>query len=120
MLDYCIKISFDKKIISIKKYESIANQRRDFLHKKSFHIAEKYDCIAIEDISVKAMAIHKKGGHFSFGKSVSDSGWAMFVEMLKYKLEWQGKTLVKIDKWFPSSQLCHVCGHKTDITKNLS
>ena len=66
------------------------------------------------------MAIHKKGGHFSFGKSVSDNGWAMFVEMLKYKLEWQGKTLVKIDKWFPSSQLCHVCGHKTDITKNLS
>lgn len=101
-------------------YERIANQRRDFLHKKTFHIAEKYDCIAIEDISVKAMAIHKKGGHFSFGKSVSDNGWAMFVEMLKYKLEWQGKTLVKIDKWFPSSQLCHVCGHKTDITKNLS
>lgn len=101
-------------------HERIANQRRDFLHKKSFALAEKFDCIAIEDISVKAMAKHKKNGKFSFGKSVADNGWSMFVEMLKYKLEWQGKTFVKVDKWFPSSQLCHNCGYQTDETKNLS
>ena len=56
------------------------------------------------------MAKRKKGGKFSFGKSVADNGWNMFTNMLEYKLAWQGKQLIKIDKWYPSSQLCHVCG----------
>lgn len=101
-------------------YERIANQRRDFLHKKARYLVDKYDAIGIEDISVKAMAKRKKGGKFSFGKSVADNGWNMFTNMLKYKLAWQGKQLVKIDKWYPSSQLCHVCGFQNDATKDLS
>jgi transposase len=48
------------------------------------------------------------------GKSVSDNGWGMFTVFLKYKLEWQGKLLVKIDKWYPSSKTCHHCGHIND------
>ena len=59
-------------------------------------------------------------GRFSFGKSVADNGWNMFTRMLEYKLAWQGKQLVKIDKWYPSSQLCHVCGFQNDVTKDLS
>ena len=101
-------------------HEKIANQRNDFLHKMAKNLADRFDCIAVEDISVKAMAKRKKKGRFSFGKSVSDNGWSKFVEMLKYKLAWQGKTFIKVDKWFPSSQLCHNCGFQTDITKNLS
>ena len=89
-------------------HEKIANQRRDFLHKKARYLVDKYDAIGIEDISVKAMAKRKKGGKFSFGKSVADNGWNMFTNILEYKLAWQGKQLVKIDKWYPSSQLCHV------------
>ena len=45
------------------------------------------------------------------GKSVSDNGWGMFTVFLKYKLEWQGKPLVKIDKWYHSSKTCHHCGY---------
>ncbi len=101
-------------------HEKIANQRNDFLHKAAKNLADRFDCIAVEDISVKAMAKRKKKGRFSFGKSVFDNGWSKFVEMLKYKLAWQGKTFIKVDKWFPSSQLCHNCGFQTDITKNLS
>lgn len=101
-------------------YEKITNQRRDFLHKKARCLADRYDAIGIEDISVKAMAKHKKGKKFSFGKSVADNGWNMFINMLKYKLAWQGKQLVRIDKWYPSSQLCHICGYKNTDTKNLS
>lgn len=101
-------------------HEKIANQRNDFLHKTAKNLTDRFDCIAVEDISVKAMAKRKKKGRFSFGKSVSDNGWNKFVEMLKYKLAWQGKTFIKVDKWFPSSQLCHNCGFQTDITKNLS
>lgn len=101
-------------------HEKIANQRRDFLHKKARYLADRYDAVGIEYISVKAMAKHKKGGRFSFGKSVADNGWNKFVSILEYKLAWQGKMLVKIDKWYPSSQLCHVCGYKNNATKDLS
>ncbi len=101
-------------------HEKIANQRRDFLHKKARYLANKYDAIGIEDISVKTMAKRKKGGKFSFGKSVADNGWNKFVNILEYKLAWQGKQLVKIDKWYPSSQLCHICGYKNSKTRDLS
>lgn len=100
-------------------HEKIANQRRDFLHKKARNLVDKYDAIGIEDISIRAMAKRKKGGKFSLGKSVADNGWNMFTNMLEYKLAWQGKQLVKIGKWYPSSQLCHVCGFQNDATKDL-
>ena len=111
----------DKQRIRIAiLHEKIANQRQDFLHKKARYLADKYDVIGIEDISVKAMAKRKKGGKFSFGKSVADNGWNKFVNILEYKLAWQGKQLVKIDKWYPSSQLCHICGYKNSKTRDLS
>ena len=101
-------------------HEHIANQRRGFLHKKTKFLADRYDAIGIENISVKAMAKRKKGKHFSFGKSVSDNGWSKFVNILKYKLAWQGKQLIKVDKWYPSSQICHNCGFQNEETKDLS
>ena len=101
-------------------HEKITNQRHDFLHKKARFLADRYAVIGIEDINVKAMAKRKKGGKFSFGKSVEDNGWNMFTKILEYKLAWQGKQLVRIDKWFPSSQLCHVCGYQNKETKDLS
>ena len=55
-----------------------------------------------------------------FGKSVSDNGWGMFVSFLKYKLEEQGKRLIKVDKYFSSSQICSCCGYKNEETKDLS
>ena len=55
-----------------------------------------------------------------FGKSVNDNGWGMFLQMLKYKCEWFGKTFVKIDKFEPTSQKCHCCGYKNEETKDLS
>ena len=111
----------DKQRLRVARlHERIANQRRDFLHKKARYLVDRYDAIGIEDISVKAMAKNKKGGKFSFGKSVADNGWNKFVNILEYKLAWQGKSLVKIDKWYPSSQLCHVCGYQNSKTKDLS
>ena len=56
----------------------------------------------------------------NFGKSVSDNGWGMFITFLKYKLEEQGKKLVKVDRFFASSQTCCVCGYKNAKTKNLA
>jgi len=69
----------------------------------------------IEDLNMQAM-----GQALNFGKSVSGSGWGSFTQYLAYKLEERGKRLVKVDKFFPSSQLCHRCGAKNPEVKNLS
>ena len=106
----------EKQRIRISKlYEKVANQRKDFLHKQSRQIANVYDCVCIENLNMQAMA-----QALNFGKSVSDNGWGMFTAFLKYKLEELGKKLVKIDKFFASSQLCNVCGYQNSETKDLS
>lgn len=104
-----------QRIKVAKLHEKVANQRKDFLHKQSRQIANAYDCVCIENLDMKAMSQCLK-----FGKSVSDNGWGMFTVFLKYKLEEKGKRLVKIDKFFASSQLCNVCGYKNTKTKDLS
>ena len=86
-------------------YQKVRNQRRDFLHKLSFRLAENYDLIAIEDLDMHAMS-----QALNFSKSVSDNGWGMFTAMLSYKMDERGKSLVKVDKWFPSTKTCHRCG----------
>lgn len=104
-----------QRIKVAKLHEKVANQRKEFLHKQSRQIANVYDCVCIENLDMKAMA-----QSLNFGKSVADNGWGMFVTYLQYKLEEVGKQLVKVDKFFASSQICNVCGYKNPETKNLS
>lgn len=94
------------KIKVAKLYEKISNCRKDFLHKKSRELVNKYDIICIEDLDMKKMSQSLK-----LGKSVYDNAWGMFTIFLKYKIENEDKLLIKIDKWFPSSKLCHECGN---------
>ena len=108
--------NYDKqKIVIAKLYEKISNQRKDFLHKLSRELANTYDCVCIEDLNMQNMS-----QSLHFGKSVYDNGWGMFTTFLKYKLEEQGKQLIKVDKYYASSQICSVCGYKNAATKNLS
>lgn len=104
-----------QRIKVAKLHEKVANQRKDFLHKQSRQITNAYDCVCIENLDMKAMAKSLK-----FGKSVADNGWGMFVTFVRYKLEEMGKQLVKVGKFFASSQTCNVCGYKNPETKNLS
>ena len=93
-------------------HEKVRNQRKDFLHKLSRALADEYDVIGVEDIDMRAMS-----RSLHFGKSVMDNGYGMFRTMLEYKLEEQGKVLVKTDRFFPSSKKCSVCGKiKEDLT----
>lgn len=96
--------------------EHIANQRKDFLQKLSTQLAKEYDAICIEDLNMKAMS--NKG--FGNGKATLDNAWGKFTVMLDYKLAERGKRLVKIDRFYSSSQTCSVCGRKNEEVKNLS
>lgn len=96
-----------------KKHRHVANQRRDFLHKRSTEIANQYDLVAVEDLNLESI---KK----LLGKATADNGYGMFLEMLQYKLEERGKKLVKVDRFFPSSQLCNCCGYKNQDVKDLT
>lgn len=92
-----------------KIHSKIANQRKDFLHKQSRQITNAYDVICIEDLNMKAMS-----QSYHFGKSVADNGWGMFTSFLYYKQTEQGKLLVKVDRHYPSSKTCSVCGYKNE------
>lgn len=104
-----------QRIKAARLHEKVSNQRKDFLHKQSRQIANAYDCVCIEDLDMKAMPQCLR-----FGNSISDNGWEMFTLFLKYKLEEQGKRLVKVDNFFASSQICSCCGYKNARTKDLS
>lgn len=98
---------YERQRVKVAKLHAKAkHQRRDFLHKLSSYLVKNYDLIGIEDLDMSAL---KKA--LKFGKSVSDNGWGMFVQMLEYKSEREGKYLIKIDRWFPSSKTCCKCGH---------
>lgn len=98
-----------------KLQAKIARQKKNFLNNESKRIAENYDVAIVEDINLQNMANHKR----HCGKSISRINFGMFRTMLRYKLEEKNKLLLVADKFFPSSQICSVCGFKNQDLKNL-
>ena len=95
------------KVAKLQKH--IANQRNDFLQKLTTTIVSNYDVIAIEDLDVKSM---KETDTTIRNKRIGDVSWSEFRRILTYKTQWYGKELSVIDRYYPSSQICHVCGHR--------
>jgi putative transposase len=95
-------------------HSKIANDRKDFLHKLSTRVVKNHDIIGLEDLCVKGMVKNK---HLS--KSISDAGWSRFVNFLEYKSLWQSKTFQKVERFYPSSQLCFECGSKQIMPLHL-
>jgi putative transposase len=89
-----------------RAHAHIADARRDFLHKLSTRLIRENQVIAVETLAVSNMKKNR-----SLSKSISDAGWAEFLRQLEYKAQWYGRTLVGIDRWFPSSKRCSDCGH---------
>lgn len=96
-------------------YRHISNQRKDYLHKQSTAIAKQYAYVCVEDLNMRSLS--NKG--FGNGKATLDNGYGMFLAMLDYKLAGRGGKLVKVDKFFPSSQICHCCGCRNPKVKDL-
>lgn len=95
------------KVAKLQKH--ISNQRNDFLQKLTTSIVNDFDIIGIEDLDVKSM---KETDNTTRNKRVGDVSWSEFRRMLTYKCEWYEKKLSVIDRYYPSSQICHCCGHR--------
>ena len=109
--------NYMKQLCKVNKiHRHIANQRLDNLHKLSTEIANQYDVVCVESLDMKAMS--NKG--FGNGKATLDNGYGLFLNMLDYKLKDRGKYFIKVDKWFPSSQICHCCGAIHPEMKDLT
>lgn len=94
------------KLKVAKAHATIADCRKDFLHKLSTRLINENQVIAVETLAVKNMVKNR-----SLSKSISDAGWAEFVRQLEYKAAWSGRQLIGIDRWYPSSKRCNGCGH---------
>jgi len=107
---------FEKQRLKVARlHEKISNCRMDYLHKCSIELVRRYDTICIEDLNVKGLM---RNHHIA--KHIADASWWTFLNMLTYKSEWNDKKVVKIDRFYPSSQTCSICGYLNKDTKKLS
>ncbi|MCG5105328.1 RNA-guided endonuclease InsQ/TnpB family protein [Oceanobacillus alkalisoli] len=104
---------WEKQRLFVSRLETkVANQRKDWLHKKAYTLANHYDMIVVENVNLRAIGQNKY-----YAKNQQDNGFGNFRLYLKYKLEQRGKYFVKAPKIFASTQLCSACGHKNTALK---
>ena len=101
--------NYEEQLRKIRRmHEHIANQRKDFIHKESRRIANAWDAVCVKDADLREMSRTIRLG------SVMDSGFGQFRELLRYKLERQGKPLILVDRFYPSAKTCRSCGSVND------
>jgi putative transposase len=95
------------RLLVARVHERVSNVRQDYLHKLSRKLVDDNQVIVVESLNTKGMV-----GNHKLAKAISDVGWGMFVNFLQYKLDREGKVLLSIDRWFPSSKLCSNCDYQ--------
>ncbi len=106
--------NYQKAKLRLAKFlKHVANIRKDFLHKLSINLLKEFDIICLEDLNIKGLMKNK-------GKSYQDVSQSEFVRQLEYKAKWYGKTISKLDRFYPSSQLYSECGYKNPELKDTS
>ena len=104
-----------QKLKVARLHEKISNTRHDFLHKESTYLARKCSLLCIEDLNIAGMTKNHR-----LARSISDVSWSEFISMLEYKMALHGGMLVKVPRFYASTQTCHICGHKEPKTKALT
>ena len=106
---------YQKQLLKVRNlHEHIANQRKDYLHKASRSLADTYDYVFVEDLDLIEMS--KRKDELKLGITIFDLGYGTFLNYLNYKLERLNKKLIKVNRYYPSSQLCSSCGYrKSDL-----
>jgi putative transposase len=94
-----------------RQHAQVADARRDFLHKTSTALIQRFDVIAVEDLNVRGMTSNGGARKRGLNRSIAQTGWAEFRAMLAYKAERTGRSLIVVDRWYPSSKTCSGCGH---------
>ena len=108
--------NYNKQRIKVAKiYEKIHNVRIDNLHKISHKLICENQVIVSENLAVSNMIKNK-----NLSKSIQDCSWYELTRQLEYKTKWNNRQYIKVDRYFPSSQLCHVCGYQNSDTKDLT
>lgn len=88
-------------------HEKLSNKRKDYLHKITTKLIKENDIICIENLNIKGMT---KNHHLA--KAIQDASFGTLVNMLKYKALWHNRQIIEIGRFYPSSKICHSCGHK--------
>jgi putative transposase len=101
-----------QRLVLARQYEKITNSRNDHLHKISTEIIKNHDIICVEDLKVKNLI-----KNHSLAESFGDVALGTFYSMLQYKAEWNNRQFIKIDRFYPSSKTCNICGY---INQNLT
>jgi putative transposase len=94
-----------------KVYEKISNIRKDFLHKLSTKLVNENQVLVFEDLNVRGMT-----KNHCLAKAIQDSSWSAFIGFCSYKASWQGKRVVQVSRWFPSTKTCSSCMHQQKLT----
>ena len=97
------------RLLVAHQHEHVARQRADFLHKLSYRLVTQHGLDKLEDLNVSGML-----KNHCLAKSIADSGWGMFSWMTEYKADWYGSQVQHVDRFYPSSKVCHVCGCVND------
>ncbi|MDL5376380.1 RNA-guided endonuclease TnpB family protein [Exiguobacterium mexicanum] len=93
------------RLLLAKKHEQVRNRRHDFLHKLSRRIVDENQVVVVETLKPREMMQNRR-----LAKSIGDAGWGELVRQLEYKCKFYGRTLIKADPWFASTQVCSSCG----------
>ena len=107
--------NWNKQRIKVARiHERITDQRNDFLHKESTKLVKENQIICIEDLNVKGMVRNHR-----LAKMIGDVSWSKFFDMLEYKAYFYGTEIIRVPRFYPSSQECSCCGYKNPLIKNL-
>ena len=108
--------NYEKQRLKVARvHESVANRRKDALHKLSSMLIRENQAVCAENLHVKDMIRNRK-----LARSIADASWAELCRQLTYKAAWHGREFVQMDSWFPSSQLCSACDYQNEAVRDLS